>query len=101
MKIEDIYIVQAYRYANLEGHSYIVAACGNLKRAKILAEREEAYRGGKYSCVVYKKKLNSWDDETWSWETPQFKREKKDIKEVYNEFQRIQSRRHSNDSPVG
>lgn len=47
-----VYVVEALRFGDREMHSYIVGVYRNLKSAKKASDAEEAWRGGKYSCVI-------------------------------------------------
>ena len=61
-----LYYVQAYRGGNMDNHSYVVGVWDTSTEAQAAAIKEEAYRGGKYECVVYTTNLNQpiepWDD---------------------------------------
>ena len=46
------YVVTAYRYGNLELHSYVLGVYKKKHAAIKRAEAEESYRGGKYSCRI-------------------------------------------------
>jgi hypothetical protein len=47
-----IYVVTAYRWGDLNEHSYVVTATLKKHRAIALAEEEQSRRGGKYECRV-------------------------------------------------
>jgi len=47
-----LFIVEALRHGDRENHSYIVGAYSNEEAANLAAKIEEAWRGGKYKCVV-------------------------------------------------
>ena len=65
---KPLYYVQAYRWGKMDNHSYVVGVWDNPTEAQSAAVMEEAYRGGKYECVVYLANLNEplepWNDET-------------------------------------
>lgn len=46
------YVITAYRYGNRESHSYVVGATKDQREADIIADQEEAWRGGKYECEI-------------------------------------------------
>lgn len=50
---ERFYIVTAHRHGYRDAHSYIVGLFSSQSTAILAAEREEAYRGGKYACCVF------------------------------------------------
>lgn len=50
---ERFYIVTAHRHGYRDAHSYIVGLFASQSTAILAAEREEAYRGGKYACRVF------------------------------------------------
>ena len=64
---KPLYYVQAYRGGKIDNHSYVVGVWDNSSEAQSAAVMEEAYRGGKYECVVYLANLNEplepWTDE--------------------------------------
>lgn len=51
-KGEEIYVVEALRFGERESHTYLVGAYRTKKSAKLAAKAEEAWRGGKYECVI-------------------------------------------------
>ena len=55
----ETYIVIAYRWGNVENHSYLVAVCDSQFIAQRYADNETAARAGKYGCRVYKKIMNA------------------------------------------
>lgn len=46
------YIVKAYRWGQMDTHSYVVGVYSDPDVAIKVAESEEEYRGGKYDCEV-------------------------------------------------
>jgi hypothetical protein len=60
-----IYTVQAYKYGQRDGHSYIVGVYTRKHAALKAADAEEVYRGNKYICEVCETEPNSskWDKE--------------------------------------
>lgn len=46
------YCTTAYRYGELDGHSYIIGYFSNKSIAKWHGDIEESWRGGKYSCII-------------------------------------------------
>jgi len=63
LNVSGAYIVIAYRYGHREGHSYLVDICGGIDTAKEAAEKEANERGGKYSVVVFAKRIATGDVE--------------------------------------
>lgn len=61
-----VYVVQAYRYGNRDGHSYISGVYSKKQAAIVAACAEEDNRGGKYDCVIYETEL---DTSTWAKES--------------------------------
>ena len=59
MKNKIIYTVTAYRYGSNEKHSYIVGVYSKKLKSLQEAEKEEEFRGGKYSCEVVEWTLDS------------------------------------------
>jgi len=55
----EVFVVIAYRWGNVENHSYLVAVCDSQFIAQRYADNETASRGGKYGCKVYKKIMNA------------------------------------------
>lgn len=55
----ETYVVLAYRWGEIENHSYLVAVCDNQFIAQRYADNETTFRGGKYACFVYKKIMNA------------------------------------------
>ena len=55
----ETYVVIAYRWGNIENHSYLVAVCDSQFIAQRYADNETAARAGKYGCRVYKKLMNA------------------------------------------
>jgi hypothetical protein len=49
-----MYEVTAYRWGDLDGHSYSVGEFKTLEEAQKSCVNEQDYRGGKYSVVAYK-----------------------------------------------
>ena len=49
-----MYEVAAYRWGDLDGHSYSVGKFKTLEEAQKSCVNEQDYRGGKYSVVAYK-----------------------------------------------
>jgi hypothetical protein len=81
-----IYTAVAYRFADTDRHSYIVAICSTLAKAKYFADKEEEERGGKYSCRIYGSELDS-DEIALVHETASFKVHHKNLGEKYASFQ--------------
>jgi len=50
--MKNVYSVIAYRYGDKERHSYIVGVYSTSSKAQRAADREEDYRGVKYSCEI-------------------------------------------------
>ena len=67
-----VYTVQAYRFGDKNAHSYIVGVYSKKHAAIKEAEREQSFRGNKYSCEVRELTM---DVDTWT-------NEPKVIKEV-------------------
>jgi hypothetical protein len=80
-----LYTTVAYRFADTERHSYIVAICSTLAKAKYFADQEEDQRAGKYSCRIYESELDS-DEIEVAFETASFKIHHKDLGEKYAAF---------------
>lgn len=59
----DLYVVTAYRFGDKERHSYVVGAFTNEDLAMQVANSEEDFRGGKYSCRVLKVIVDYYDDQ--------------------------------------
>ena len=55
----NVYVVIAHRFGNVELYSYIVGVFTTLHQAKYSAKLEREYRGTKYECKVYLVPLNS------------------------------------------
>ena len=53
-----IYVVIAYRFGDINLHSYIVGAYDSKEEAMKRAIEEEEFRGGKYACIVWKLEKN-------------------------------------------
>ena len=51
-KNKIVYVVQSYRFADYESHSYIVGVFSTKEKAKDQARKEEEFRGGKYACTI-------------------------------------------------
>lgn len=59
-----IYVVQAYKWGGLDGHSYVVGVFPHLLDAIDAANKEEDYRGGKYECIIYETEiLTEWQED--------------------------------------
>jgi hypothetical protein len=85
--MHEIYVVQAYRFADTEKHSYVVACCSNITRAKEIADLEEIDRGGKYNCMIHALSIDEYSiDEPWSYKTPGFKENEKTIETRIKEY---------------
>lgn len=54
------YVVTAYRFGDHECHSYVVGVFLKKLAAMKAAEKEEEYRGGKYSCEILEVPLDCW-----------------------------------------
>jgi hypothetical protein len=54
-----IYTVQAYKYGQRDGHSYIVGVYTRKHAALKAADAEEVYRGNKYTCEICEAELNT------------------------------------------
>lgn len=63
LNVSGAYICIAYRYGHRDGHSYLVDICGGIDTAKGAAEKEVNERGGKYSVVVFAKRIATGDIE--------------------------------------
>ena len=61
-----IYVVEALRNGDREKHSYVVGVWDSLEEAKVAADCEADYRGGKYVCVVNQCALNERMDTDFS-----------------------------------
>ena len=61
----NAYTVHAFRYGDRERHSYIVGVYIGRHQALAVAEKHEAYRGGKYSCEVclWRARVSDWGEE--------------------------------------
>ena len=58
----EIYAVTAYRWGDLDGHSYLVGVYGKKQAALDAARLEQEYRGGKYECeVIQTVVVKKWD----------------------------------------
>ena len=53
-----VYVVKAVRYGDFEKHSYNVGVFSDLETAKMEANEEYWFRGGKYNCYVYEFEVN-------------------------------------------
>lgn len=60
----NVFVVTAYRFGEVNNHSYVVCVCPSIEQAKQAAEKESDWRGGKYACEVTKHPLKEWDNET-------------------------------------
>lgn len=58
MKLNEIYIVTAYRWGDRDEHSYNVGVFNSKYKAMQAADNHCYYRGGKYACAVEKCILN-------------------------------------------
>jgi hypothetical protein len=58
-----VYVVQAYRFGDLNNHSYIAGVYTTKEMAMDRAKFEEDFRGGKYACRVYGFELGKSDME--------------------------------------
>ena len=50
--MKDVFVVEALRWGSRENHSYVVGAFDSLDDAAEACVVEEAWRGGKYVCVI-------------------------------------------------
>ena len=55
----EVFVIIAYRWGDVNNHSYLVAVCDSQFIAQRYADNETASRGGKYACFVYKKIMNA------------------------------------------
>lgn len=60
----ETFVIIAYRWGDINNHSYLVAVCDSQFIAQRYADNETASRGGKYGCRVYKKIMNAPITET-------------------------------------
>ena len=64
---KPLYYVQAYRWGNIDNHSYMVGIWEDSNEAQLAAKKEEECRGGKYECIVYLAYLNEplepWEED--------------------------------------
>ena len=64
---KPLYYVQAYRWGNIDNHSYVVGIWEDSNEAQLAAKKEEECRGGKYECIVYLAYLNEplepWEED--------------------------------------
>lgn len=60
-KTNKIYVVIAYRWGVCENHSYLVGTTFRKYNAINMAQKENDYRGGKYTCTIYE------TDCDWEW----------------------------------
>lgn len=60
---KKIYVVIAYRWGDCENHSYLVGTTFRKDNAIKMAQKENEYRGGKYTCTVYEVLNGVWDDQ--------------------------------------
>ncbi len=64
---KPVYYVQAYRWGNIDNHSYVVGIWEDSNEAQLAAKKEEECRGGKYECIVYLAYLNEplepWEED--------------------------------------
>jgi hypothetical protein len=60
------YVVLAYRFSDYEKHSYVVGVFSSEVKARIAADDEEFFRGGKYGCVIVSKEIDSTEDDKYS-----------------------------------
>lgn len=58
-----MYVVIAYRWGRRTGHSYLLGVFSQMGDAQRCAEDHADYRGGKYTCVVFETKLDSFDND--------------------------------------
>src|SRR6266852_8420901 len=54
-----VYPVTAYRWSDRENHSYFIGVYAKKAAALKAADKEEAYRGGKYGCEVLEVELDN------------------------------------------
>jgi hypothetical protein len=81
-----MFVVVAYRFANVDLHSYVVGIFNDFDRAIEVAIKEEEYRGGKYYCRVLNIEPDVYDpevDHEVVWESVLFVDVRKSLKEDY------------------
>ena len=57
-----VYPVTAYRNADREEHSYLVGVYSTAELAKVVSEKEEEDRCGKYCCEIIEIEIDSISD---------------------------------------
>ena len=50
--MKTLYVVEALRWGEREGHSYVVGVYSTMKQANVAKIAEECWRGGKYMCEI-------------------------------------------------
>jgi hypothetical protein len=81
-----MFVVVAYRFANVDLHSYVVGIFNDFDQAVKAASQEEEYRGGKYYCQILKMAPDVYDPELKPevvWESVLFVDVRKTLKESY------------------
>lgn len=53
-----LFVVQAFRWGDVEKHSYVAGVFSTFELAESAAKKEQDERGGKYECIVYQYELN-------------------------------------------
>lgn len=74
-KDNEVYIVNAYKWGDREGHSYTVGVYQKKHKAQQVADSHCDYRGGKYACVVEKTFINRFENND-NWHTKEIYRAK-------------------------
>lgn len=59
-----LFVVEMFRWGNLEEHHYTAGVFDNEYDAKTCGVAEYYYRAGKYSPTIYKHKINNWRNGT-------------------------------------
>lgn len=66
----QIYVVTAYRFGNREKHSYVLGVYSTEELALQEADKEENFRGGKYTCEILMYILDSEQSPDLSFNLP-------------------------------
>lgn len=55
-----LFVVEMYRWGDLDAHHYTAGIFDNEKDAKVCGLAERMWRGTKYEPVIYKHSINQW-----------------------------------------
>lgn len=86
-----LFVVQMYRWGNLEEHNYTAGVFDNEQDAKLCGIAENLYRADKYNPVIYKHKLNEWRNGNYQDMVKELKDYNLNIDDIEEQYDKVEA----------